>query len=183
VGFHFLGDLMSFPLIEIARARIGDVLARLQGPVKSRSQSYRVEPFQNAEPKKLPVPLFGSNPNEAFGLDWVSYRSSQLQGLAMQPQPLQAEFKSVDENMDRPFQPNAAIPSLVGHGRRLDYSTNTDQRPVAHFSGDTVDAWDGQVRNITKRPDFQAVRAKSEPTLGDLHAIDLKTKYEFDFSV
>jgi hypothetical protein len=91
-------------------------------------------------------------------------------------------MKQFDDDIEKWKGPNPDIPSLVAHGRKLDYTHQSDQRPVLSFSGETSEAWDGEIRNTTKRPDFQGVRKTSGPTVGDLHALDLKTKYEFYFS-
>lgn len=173
---------MSFPLIDIAQARIRDrisgFLAGFQGPV-SRVQGYRMQSF--SQPHKRAVALFGAD--YGFGEDYVSYRSAKPAGPATTPQPLQNELKEVDADASlESWVPDPSRPSLTSHGRKLDYSHMTDQKPPVGHSVTPGDVWDGVVRNTTKRPDFQVVRGKSEPTVGDQHAIDLKTKYPFDFS-
>lgn len=69
--------------------------------------------------------------------------------------------------------------SEIQESRRLNYESVPDQQPIPRGKS-AVTAWDGVVRN-TRKADFQGVRKTSGPTVGDLHALDLK-KYGFDFS-
>ncbi|MGA2767154.1 MAG: hypothetical protein ABSF24_02410 [Candidatus Bathyarchaeia archaeon] len=168
-------------LIEIVRARIR---ARLQAPI-SRVQS-RGQSVSRLEPQKpRPVALFGANPNEAFALDWASYSVPQVKGVATQPQPLQNELKSVDgdASLER-WVPDPSRPSLTSHGRALNYNATTDQKAIVGFRGGetTSDHWDGEIRNVVQKPDFQGARSKKEPTAADLAERDLKA-YPFDFTV
>lgn len=142
-----------------------------------RVQGYRMQPF-SAE-KSRPVALFGASP-DGFALDYVTYRTAKPQGPGTQP--LQTESKEFDADVEKWKGPNPNIPSLVPHGRRLDYShAATDQRPPVGHSvtpGDkpiTLDA-------VEPRKDFQALRNRHEPTPGDQAALDLK-RYPYDLSI
>jgi len=170
-------------IIDVALARLDAFLSRIQGvlPVSGRVQFYRQQSLQNA-PQEHAIPLFGAE-SGAFGEDWADYRVAQVKGPATQSQPLQNEMRQYDGDIEKWRGPNPEIPSMVAHGKRLDYGRNTDQQPIHSLSGSIDEKWDGQIRNVAKRPDFQALRGKSEPTIGDQHAIDLRKKYEFDFSV
>lgn len=148
------------------------------------SRPYRMEPFKTTsiEPKKLSVALFGANPNEAFGLDWASYRSPKPQGPATTPQSLQSELKSVDSDAGlETWKPDPSKPSLTSHGRVLNYQNQSDQRPVLSFSGTIDEKWDGIVRSTEPKKSMETSPRGHDKTEGDRQGEDLR-RYPFDFS-
>jgi hypothetical protein len=166
-------------VIDRVLQRFDIFMARFQ-PV-SRVRGYRQQPFQNALQKPRPVALFGATP-DGFALDYVTYRAPSvgIQG-AINPAAPRYERENPDGEINlETWKPNPNVPSLISHGKRLDYSRGTDQEPIRSFSGTIDEKWDGLVRNIPKRPDFQSVRTKREPTIADAHAEDIrKTGYDF----
>lgn len=168
-------------LIDIALARFDAFLNRIQGfQLASRDQSYRMQqPFKNQLQKRRAVALFGSDPNEAFGLDWVSYGASKPQGPGNSP--VQKELQDFDRDPEKPLAPNPDVPLMISHGKTLNYGNKTDQRPIVGFQGEIGDVWDGKIRNTPKQT-FQSVRGNKQLTDGDQAALDLKN-LGWDFSV
>jgi hypothetical protein len=154
-------------------------LQQVFGFQSGRVQTYRRQPFQSAEPQKRAIPLFGSEPG-AFGEDWADYRVAQVKGSG--PQPVQPELKIVDANVHlEDWKPDPSIPSLVSHGKRLNYENQSDQRPVVSFQGEVADKWDGVIRSNTPKKSFETSRRGGDKTEADRQR-DLK-RYPFDFSV
>ena len=135
---------------------------------------------------KRPVALFGSDYNEAFGLDWAASQKrsipapvmgvvnpsvsrpivNNVQGRVVSGQPfMTAEKGYEDPNISRTF-------------KRASESTN--QRPV-HQGGGAVTRWDGVVRNTPARPSIESSRSPRQQTESDKHAADLK-RLGYDFA-
>ena len=169
-------------LVQFALARFDAFINRIQGfqPTIGRVQSYRREPFQSATKRPRPVALFGASP-DGFALDYVTYRSPKTMGAGTQP--LAPELKNIDadSNLER-WVPDPSVPSLISHGRALNYSHESDQRPVLSFRGETSDVWDGIVRSSEPKKSLETSRRSHDKTEGDRQAEDLK-RYPFDFSV
>lgn len=173
---------MPLPLIDVLRARFDNFMNRLGfRPAVSAVKGYHQQPLQNAQPKKHAIPLFGSDPEDPFGFGYSAIRSTQPQGPGSLP--LQSELKVVDADANlEDWKPNPDIPSLISHGKKLDYSHAGDQKPTS--VGHDISPLDKEItlNSVEARKDFQSARGKSEPTIGDLHAIDLKKHYSYDFS-
>jgi hypothetical protein len=159
--------------------RVDMFLARFQLS-SARVQTYRMQSF-NAE-KSRPVALFGADPS-GFGEDYVAYKVPQPQPFG--PQPLEHRenvhgfIRGVSE-APLPTERGYEDPAISPHASRT--SETTDQKPISKGILTPGDVWDGIVRNEPKKKNFQTMVGK-ELTPADLHAIDLKTKYEFDFRV
>lgn len=170
-------------IIDILLSAWDRFLANRQiGTVQSRGQTYRVFKTQQPQTQKpRPVALFGASP-DGFALDYVTYRSAKVNGPAVEPQPLQTELKSFDSDPEKPFTPDPNMPSMIGHGKKLNYSNQSDQRAVNHFSGETTaEAWDGIVRANEPKRSLETSRRGREQTEADRQGQDLK-RYPFDFS-
>jgi hypothetical protein len=171
---------------DLARARLDKFLSRIQ-PIRAgatRGQNYRMtRPFASASEHSSKAPLFGVDPHTAdFALDWAS--SGRLRPQPYGPQPLESHENIhgyVNPNAERPIPEESPYQDPAISPRATRTSEGTDQKPILH-GGSPVTRWDGEIRNIVKRPDFQAVRAKSALTEGDRAEKDLKA-YPYDFSV
>lgn len=152
-------------------------------PIAGRSQNYRMQSF--SQPKKpRPVALFGSTP-DGFALDYVTYRSPSLgvQGT-INPGVPKYERENADGEYLNPenWQPNPNLPSMISHGKHLNYSRGTDQQAVHSFMGETTsEAWDGIVRNEPKKKDFQNVSRGHEKTVGDKISEEWNKTETYDF--
>jgi hypothetical protein len=138
----------------------------------------RVTSFRQNNPVKRAVPLFGADPSNEFE-DWANFRTPKLKGPGTGTQPLQTELKEYDSDVDKWKGPNPNLPSLLSHGKRLNYDDSTDQRPIKAFQGEIGDIWDGQIQNTPKK-DFQSVRTSREPIIANVYARDIR-KNGYDF--
>jgi hypothetical protein len=128
--------------------------------------------FKN-EPKRKPVALFGSDPNEAFSLDWVSYRSPKLNGPGTQP-------LEHHENVHGYVNPDSKRP-IVDQEPYMDAATSrifkrtseaTDQKPTS--IGHDVSTLDKEV-TLWKEPKKSLEGSRThEKTIGDRIAEEMK---------
>jgi hypothetical protein len=180
----FEGLKMSLPLFESARALAHavweDFLARRQIGRVQASKAYQMQKFTNAQPtKRRAVPLFGSD--SGFGEDWASYRTPKTQGPGAQPLPPELKNIDADSNLER-WVPDPSVPSLISHGRALNYQHQSDQRPVTHFSGETTaEAWDGVVRASEPRKSLETSRRAREKTIADKITEEWNKVEPYDF--
>jgi hypothetical protein len=161
-------------VIDFLRERFDQARANWQPPGPVRKYG-RLE----SRPERK-IPLFGSD--SGFGEDYADYRSHPpgVQG-AINPGVPRFERENLDGVVDlEKWQPDSSVPKMPSHGRGLDYSHETDQRPISSFRGEMSNK--PITLSVEAKKDFQGVRKTSGPTVGDLHTLDLKS-YPFDFSV
>jgi len=169
---------MSF-LIGRVLERFDAFTARLE-QARSMPQPNRVTYLKNLESPKKAIPLFGSDPEDPFGFGYSRSIPAPVMG-AINPNAPRYERENLDGEIDlEKWKPNLDIPSLVSHGKALNYEHVSDQKPIVSFQGEIGEKWDGQIRNVPKT-DFQAVRGGHDKTEGDRQAEDLKN-YPFDFT-